>query len=113
MSEIRLDLMINGTKKTFTQDFIPLRKALEYTEQEAKLWKKDKQGNDIQPSEQELTKFRAEFVAGLFDDNDLTGDVILDGLDASQKDIFVDIIIYRVLGYEKPSEVEIDPKKVS
>ena len=32
MSEIRLDLIVDGTKKTFTQDFVPYRKALEYTE---------------------------------------------------------------------------------
>ena len=104
--------MVKGKKKTFTQDFIPLRKALEYTEQEAKLWKKDKEGNDIKPTESDLTRFRAKFVAGLFDDPDLTGDVILDGLDTSQRNMFIDIIMYRVLGYEKPSEVVVDPKGV-
>ena len=28
MSELRLDLMVNGKKKTFIQDRVPLRKAI-------------------------------------------------------------------------------------
>ena len=34
MSELRLDLMVNGKKKTFIQDRVPLRKAIEYTEKQ-------------------------------------------------------------------------------
>lgn len=111
MSEIRLDLRVDGKKKTFTQDFVPFKKALDYTEQEAKLFKKDKNGKDIQPTALELTQFRADFVAGLFDDADLTGDVILNGLDTENKDIIMDIIFYRVLGYERTPEEIDDPKE--
>ena len=38
MSELRLDLMVNGKKKTFIQDRVPLRKAIEYTEKQAELF---------------------------------------------------------------------------
>lgn len=99
--EIRLDLMINGTRKTFTQSHVPYSKALDYTDGEAKLFKKDDDGNEIAPSARELTEFRAEFVAGLFDDKDLTGTVLLDGIDTWDKDLIMEIIMYRVLGYEK------------
>lgn len=109
MTEIRLDLKIDGKKRTFTQDFIPYRKALEYTENEAKLWKK--QGNKtVEPSAADLAVFRADFVAKLFEGQDLTGDMILDGIDAENKDQIMDIILYRVLGYEKETEEEADPK---
>lgn len=40
--EIRLDLMINGTRKTFTQSHVPYSKALDYTDGEAKLLKRMK-----------------------------------------------------------------------
>lgn len=108
--EIRLDLMINGTRKTFTQSHVPYSKALDYTDSEAKLFKKDKNGKEIDPSARELAEFRANFVAGLFDDKDLTGPVLLDGLDTMEKDLIMEIIMYRVLGYERPAE-EPDPKE--
>lgn len=111
MTEIRLDLMVKGKKRTYTQDFVPYRKALDYSEGEAKLWKK--QGNKtIEPSAIDLAKYRADFVAGLFEDQDLTGDMIIDGIDSENKDVIMDIVLYRVLGYEKPTEdeVETDPK---
>lgn len=108
--EIRLDLMVNGTRKTFTQSHVPYSKALDYTDSEAKLFKKDKSGKEIEPTLRELTEFRANFVAGLFDDEDLTGAVLLDGLDALEKDLIMEIVMYRVLGYERPTE-EVDPKE--
>lgn len=108
--EIRLDLMVNGTRKTFTQSHVPYSKALDYTDNEAKLFKKDKSGKEIEPTLRELTEFRANFVAGLFDDKDLTGAVLLDGLDALEKDLIMEIVMYRVLGYERPTE-EVDPKE--
>ncbi|WP_430609685.1 phage tail assembly chaperone G [Enterococcus sp. DIV0876] len=108
--EIRLDLMIKGTRKTFTQSHVPYSKALDYTDGEAKLFKKDSKGKEIAPASRELTEFRAEFVAGLFDDKDLTGAVLLDGIDTWDKDLIMEIIMYRVLGYERPAE-EPDPKE--
>ncbi|MBS7578291.1 MULTISPECIES: hypothetical protein [unclassified Enterococcus] len=111
MSEIRLDLRVNGKKKTYTQDFVPYRKALDYTEGEAKLWTQDKDGKEVAPKVTVLERYRVDFVAGLFNDTDLTGDVILDGIDTEEYGQIMDIIYYRVLGYERPvEEVEVDPK---
>ncbi|MGX7328258.1 phage tail assembly chaperone G [Enterococcus bulliens] len=115
MSEIRLDLRVNGKKKTFTQDFVPFKKALDYTEQEDQLfkkYKKNKTDEQKEPSMMELTQFRANFVASLFDDQDLTGDVILNGLDTENKEVIMDIIYFRVLGYERQNEVLDDPKEL-
>lgn len=81
---------------------------MDYTDGEAKLFKKDDDGNDVAPPARELTEFRAEFVAGLFDDKDLTGTVLLDGIDTWDKDLILEIIMYRVLGYEKAVD-EPDP----
>lgn len=106
MSEIRLDLKINGKKKTFTQDFVPYSKALEYTESEAKLLaKEEKLGIN------ELSLFRAKFVASLFDDEELTGELIIDGLDTENVKAIMDIIMYRVLGYEKPATNDVTAPK--
>lgn len=108
--EIRLDLVVKKTTKTFTQSHVPYSKALDYTDGETALFLKDKAGNVIEPSNRVLTEFRADFVAGLFDDKDLTGKVILEGLDTIDKGLIMDIIMYRVLGYEKSDEVT-DPKE--
>lgn len=109
--EIRLDLIINKKKKTFVQDHIPYSKALDYTDGEAKLFSKDKDGNETEPTNRELTEYRADFVAGLFDDEELTGKVLLDGLDTMDKDIIFEIIMRRVLQIKPESEtVVVDPK---
>jgi len=97
MEEIRLDLMVNGKKKTFTQDFVPYRKALEYTEKEATIGMSDFL---------ELKKFQIEFVVSLFDDDDLTYDLLIDGLDAGSSNKIMEIIQFRVLNYERPKENE-------
>ncbi|MCH4175888.1 MAG: hypothetical protein LKF43_00175 [Streptococcaceae bacterium] len=110
--EIRLDLLVNGTVKTFTQSHVPYSKSLDYTDGEAELFKEGKDGKIIQPSERSLAEYRAKFVADLFDDKDLTVEVLLEGMDAIEKDTIMDIILYRVLGYEKPQEeVIVDPKE--
>ena len=97
-----------GTRKTFTQSHVPYSKALDYTDGEAKLFKKDDEGNDIAPSARALTEFRAEFVAGLFDDKDLTGTVRFRWYRCMGQRFILEIIMYRVLGYEKDVE-ESDP----
>lgn len=109
MSETRLDLMVNGNKKTFIQDFIPFRKSLEYTDKEAELFASKADGEE--PTITELSVFRANFIASLFDDPDLTGDVILDGLDVDDRVKILDIIFYRVCGYKRPEKDAVaDPK---
>ncbi|MGM0260414.1 phage tail assembly chaperone G [Enterococcus sp. AZ102] len=109
MSEIRLDLVVKGKKKVFTQDFVPYKKALDYTEQEAEFFQDENGEAKKEVNQIELMQFRADFVASLFNDDELTGEVLLNGLDAKDKDKLMDIIYYRVLGYEKPSG-EVDPK---
>ncbi|MGM0122739.1 hypothetical protein IGI37_000105 [Enterococcus sp. AZ194] len=112
MSEARLDLMIKGKKKTFVQDHIPYRKALDYTKGESELWGKDKFGTEIQPKQFELDEYRVRFVASIFDDEDVTVDAILDGLDASEAPKKIsDIIMYRVLGYKEKFDDDSAPNE--
>ena len=51
-----------------------------------------------------LTEFRAEFVAGLFDDKEVTGKAILNGIDTLESEQITEIIRYRVLGFSKEEE---------
>lgn len=112
MSEARLDLTIKGKKKTFVQDHIPYRKALDYTKGEAALWQKDDKGNELPPKQHELDEYRVRFVANLFDDEDVTEDAVLDGLDAEEASkVISDLIMYRVLGYKKEESDQEATKK--
>lgn len=103
MSELRLDLMVNGNKKTFIQDRVPLRKAIEYTEKQAELFEKNSENGEI--TLPLLKRFKVDYVASLFDDEDVTGDLILDGLDTLEDKLIDDILLYRVLG-EKKEDVD-------
>lgn len=100
MTELRIDLRIKGQRKTFTEDFVAYKKALDYTKGEEELFEKAKKNNE-QPSAIDLAIFRADFVAGLFGDKEVTGEAILNGLDSEEKDKVMDIILYRVLGVLK------------
>lgn len=102
--EIRLDLIIEGKKKTFTQDRVPFSKALDYTDQEAKLWTTNEDGISEPPSRRKLEEFRADFFAGLFDDSDLTGEVIIQNIDTLDHHFIFDTIKYRVLNYDRSEE---------
>lgn len=98
MTEIKLR-MKDGKEKTFKQDFIPMRKQLEYAEIEKDfLANKDEDGNS--PTNIELAKLQAEFVAGLFDDKEVTVDAILDGLPCGNNTVS-EIIFYDVLGFQR------------
>jgi len=104
MTELRIDLRIKGQRKTFTEDFVAYKKALDYTKGEAELFEKENQ----QPNAVEVATFQANFVAGLFSDKEVTGEAILYGLDTEEKDKVMDIIQYRVLGLKR--EDNPDPK---
>lgn len=109
--ELRLQVNIKGKKKSFVQSKIPMRRVLEYTEGEIDLFEKAIQEGREGASDAELLDFRIDFVAKLFDDDDVTKEMLLDELDANEKEIVFDIINCRVLGNEKADPVsDSDPK---
>ena len=100
---IKIRFNVNGKKKTFIQDRVPLRKAIEYTEKQAELFEKNSENGEI--TLPLLKRFKVDYVASLFDDEDVTGDLILDGLDTLEDTLIDDILLYRVLG-EKKEDVD-------
>ncbi|API89436.1 hypothetical protein BKP56_09295 [Marinilactibacillus sp. 15R] len=103
MSAIKLQLrMPNGQFKTFTQEFVPFKKRLQYIREEAELVDRvDNNGEPDGATSEELTEYRAGFVASLFEDEKVTKDLILDGLEVENSDVLMDIIKFRVLGMKK------------
>ena len=109
--ELRLQVTIKGKKKTFMQSKIPMKRVLEYTEGEIDLFEKAIKEGREGASESELLDYRIGFVAKLFDDDDVTKEMLLDELDANEKETVFDIINCRVLGNEKTDTVSgSDPK---
>ena len=108
MTEIKLSLrMKDGKTKTFTQDFVPFKKRLDYVREETELVERtDKDGKPLPATSEELT----EFVAGLFDDKQVTGNAILNGIDVEDP-VIMDIILYRVLGLRKEEISEENDEK--
>lgn len=96
MNDIRLNLRDPKTGK-FTehvQTFVPMRKAIEYAQKEKELYDKFKG----QVPQSEVDNMRIAFVADLYDDEKVTADYILNGLDTNDTHIIMDIILERVLG---------------
>lgn len=112
MSEIKLELrMKDGKTKTFTQDFVPFKKRLDYVREETELVERvDENGKPNPATSEELTEFRAKFVAGLFDNKQVTADAILNGIDVEDT-VIMDIILFRVLGLKKTDVIEEDDQK--
>ncbi|MFN6649899.1 phage tail assembly chaperone G [Enterococcus gallinarum] len=112
MTEIKLTLrMKDGKTKTFTQDFVPFKKRLDYVREETELVERtDRDGKPMPATSEELTEFRANFVAGLFNDKQVTGDAILNGVDVEDP-VIMDIILYRVLGLRKEEISEENDEK--
>lgn len=108
--EIQLELrMPNNKFKTFKQDFVPYSKQHEYIrlekEMELKKSKINKEGEVIEkPSVEEYDRLQAEFVASLFDEKEVTAELIMNGLDALDRGKCWEIIRYRVLGVNKEEE---------
>lgn len=98
--EIRLDLKDEkGNTNTFIQKEIPMRKLFEWMEIEKAIEEGEiKQGLDV------IVK-KVEFVAGLFDDERVTPEALLDGLDARDFQEAIQQKIWVVLG------IDLDPKK--
>lgn len=93
--EIRIDLVNDkGQKKTYTQTLIPLQKLLDGLDLQEKFEKEEIK------SQTEGVKKKVEFVAGCFDDEDVTVDSILKGLDVRQFEEKIDGIINIVMGID-------------
>ncbi|MFV8805903.1 phage tail assembly chaperone G [Aerococcus urinaeequi] len=98
--ELRLELKDKkGNINTFIQKDIPMRKLFEWMEIEKAIEEGEiKQGLDV------IVK-KVEFVAGLFDDERVTPEALLDGLDARDFQEAIQQKIWVVLG------IDLDPKK--
>lgn len=90
----------NGKYKTFHQDMIPYRKRFEYSKAEVELLKNENQSErTIQ-----LAEYQVEFVASLFDQEEVTKDSIMDGLDTADSNCIAEIIYYDVMNFPKPGK---------
>lgn len=101
MSNIELNLrMQDGKVKNFIQSFVPVSKTIEYIELESKLF--DEHKGKVPQTILDLARF--EFVASLFDAEEVTQESILSGLDTTDAHVIMDIINQRVMGI-KPEEI--------
>lgn len=94
-------LMPNNKYKKFTQEFVPFSKRQEYIRMEKELEAKFK-GKEV--PEEEYINLQASFVANLFDNEEVTKESILNGLDSLDRNKIYDIIRYRVLGFSKEED---------
>lgn len=109
--ELRLTVKKGNKDKTYLQSKIPMKRALEYTEGEIDLFKKAIEDGRNGATEAELLDFRIGFIAKLFDDDDVTKELLLEELDTNEQKVIVDIINCRVLGNEPNGEgISEDPK---
>lgn len=110
--ELRLTVKNGKKNKTYLQSKIPMKRALEYTEGEIELFKKAIEEGRTGATEAELLDFRLGFVAKLFDDDDVTKELLLEELDTNEQQTIFEIINYRVLGNDPKDEVSTsDPKE--
>lgn len=109
--ELRLTVKKGNKNKTYLQSKIPMKRALEYTEGEIDLFKTAVEEGRPGATEAELLDFRVGFVAKLFDDDDVTKELLLEELDTNEQKTIVHIINCRVLGNESTDAgVNEDPK---
>lgn len=92
----------NGKLKKVVQDFVPSYKADEYFAKAAEFERLEKEGKPV--PESEITAFNREFVAGLFDDESVTAEVLKNGLDTMDNEKLRSIIRYRVLCYDEEKD---------
>lgn len=108
MSDIKLNLrMPDGKFKDFVQTFVPVSKTLEYFKLESDLYVEYK-GKIPQGV---LDERRIEFVAGLFEDETVTKELILNGLDTTDTHVIMDIINERVMGVKPEEKTKKKPRK--
>ncbi|MCZ0717829.1 phage tail assembly chaperone G [Aerococcus kribbianus] len=100
MKELRLELKNeDGQVDTFVQDFIPMKRLLEWYENQSLI-----EEGEIKPGVDVIVK-KIEFVASLFDDERVTPERILSGLDSRQFEEKIHGLINQVvLGETDPKE---------
>lgn len=108
----KLTLMMDNRKpKTFTQEFIPFRKKVDYTKKERDILKIKDKGEQ----QDKLIEYQLQFVADLFEYDEVTPDAILDGLDCNDSNTVAEIIFHDVLGIPRIDDEEAknsdDPKE--
>lgn len=109
MADIKLRLRDpeSGRVKDHVQAFVPIRKTVEYLKKEDEMFKE----YDGEVPQSELDNMRIEFIASLFDDEKITKDYILDGLDVDDAPAIMEIIMSKVLGVKPEKKQEKTPKK--
>ncbi|WP_348922077.1 phage tail assembly chaperone G [Enterococcus rotai] len=96
--ELRIKLKIKDKEKTFVQDFVPAQKVIDTLE----FWKK------IETDETDVIDNilgKIELAASYFDDDDVSSESILSGMQAWELQQKIDELISVVMGSE------IDPKE--
>lgn len=89
-----------GKVITYTQSFIPFKKMIEWWELEEKV----NSGQIAAGKEVLVTK--AKFVASLFDDDRVTYESMLEGMDSRSFEEYVQNNIYEAMGISLPSNDE-------
>lgn len=91
----------DGEIKEYFCDFVPQSKKIEYIRKETELERKNK-GKETEIHEYD--ELQAEFVASLFDSDEVTKEAILNGLDSHDFKQIYDIVRYRVLGFSREED---------
>lgn len=92
-----------GESKEYFFDFVPQSKKIDYIRKEAELEQKNKE-SEKETSIEEYDELQAEFVAGLFESDEVTKEAILNGLDSHDFKQVYDIVRYRVLGFSREED---------
>ncbi|WP_429949396.1 hypothetical protein IGJ55_002080 [Enterococcus sp. AZ170] len=102
--KIELELRMPDNKfRTFTQEFIPFRKRYDYIRLEKDL-EKEAAVQERLVEETEYDQLQIQFVADLFESEEVTKDLILGGLDTADRHKIYEIIRYRVLGFSQADD---------
>lgn len=91
----------DGKVKEYFCDFVPQSKKIEYIRKEAEL---EKQNEGKETEIHDYDELQAEFVAGLFESDEVTKEAILNGLDSHDFKQVYDIVRYRVLGFSREED---------
>jgi hypothetical protein len=97
----------DGKVKEYFCDFVPQSKKIDYIRKEAELESKYKGLDEDSQKEtpiEEYDELQAEFVAGLFESDEVTKEAILNGLDSHDFKQVYDIVRYRVLGFSREED---------
>lgn len=93
----------DGKVKEHFCDFVPQSKKIDYIRKEAELEQKNKE-SEREAETHEYDELQAEFVAGLFESDEVTKEAILNGLDSHDFKQVYDIVRYRVLGFSREED---------